>query len=321
MILKKTNFGYKREINMKKLIVFLSVTVIIGLVFIFALSKTHSSKIGYEIDFPIAPDEAILASTKFDFNTNIIDVQIDENSAFVYQNPKRTDYQIVSDFGFDINEYTLHDDGTRFYKANGVGGEEKLLKIDQFGCFSYKTGVEHTSREINLTEKECFVIAKQYLEKYGLFSNKIGKTWSINESTTTSKNEGTVKLTIGINFFPKPQDGLNIGGNSRINVEINANGEVCYVTYNFREYEKREKVELISVEEAFDRFKEGKAFIEVENPSSQLVFEKVSLAYWTQDRNLENLVMQPVYIFRGTSFAETGEYEEFSITVQANKLD
>lgn len=306
---------------MKKLTVFLSVTVIIGLTLILAFSKIHSSKIGYEINFPIAADEAILTSTKFDFNTNIIDAQIDENSAFVYQNPKLTDYQIVSDFGFNINDYTLHDDGTRFYKSNGVGEEEKLLKIDQFGCFSYKTGVEHTSREITLTEKECFIIAKQYLEKYGLFSNRIGKTWSINESTTTSKSGGTIKLTIGINFFPKQKDGLDIGGNSRINVEINANGEVCYVTYNFREYEKKEKVKLISVKEAFDRFKEGKAFIEVENPSSQLIFERVSLAYWTQDRNLENLVMQPVYIFQGTSFTTTGESEEFSITVQANKLD
>ena len=147
---------------MKKLTVFLSVTVIIGLTLILAFSKIHSSKIGYEINFPIAADEAILTSTKFDFNTNIIDAQIDENSAFVYQNPKLTDYQIVSDFGFNINDYTLHDDGTRFYKSNGVGEEEKLLKIDQFGCFSYKTGVEHTSREITLTEKECFIIAKQY---------------------------------------------------------------------------------------------------------------------------------------------------------------
>lgn len=305
---------------MKKLTIFLSVTVIIGLTLTLVFSKIHNSKIGYEINFPIAADQAILTSTKFDFNNNMLEGQIDKDSAFVYQNPKLTDYKIVSDFGFDINDYSLHEDGTRFYKSNGVGQEEKLLKIDQFGCFSYKTGVDHTSREITLTEKECFKIAKQYLEKYGLFSDRIGETWSTNETTTTSKSGGTIKLTIGINFFPKQKDGLHIGGNSRINVEINANGEVCYVTYNFREYEKKEKVKLISVEEAFDRFKEGRAFIEVENPSSQLIFQRVSLAYWTQDRNLENLVMQPVYIFQGTSFTTTGEAEEFSITVQANKL-
>lgn len=305
---------------MKKLTVFLSITVIIGLALILAFSKIYSSKIGYEIDFPIAADETILTSTKFDFNASMLDAQINQNSAFVYQNPKLTDYQIVSDFGFDIHDYTLHDDGTRLYNSKGVGKEDKFLYIDQFGCFSFKTGVEHTSREITLTERECLAIAKQYLEKYGLFSDKIGEIWSVNETTTTSKSGGTIKLTIGINFFPKQIDGLGIGGNSRINVEINANGEVCYVTYNFREYEKREKVKLISVEEAFDRIKEGKAFIQVESPSLQLDFEKVSLAYWTQDRNLENLVMQPVYVFQGTSLTTTGEAEEFSITVQANKL-
>ena len=321
MISKKSKSNYKMEINMKKLIVFLSVMLIVGLTLILLLPKMYNTKIGSEINFPTAADETIFASTKIDFDAEKLNAQIGENSAFVYVNPKLTDYKIVSDFGFDINDYTLHDDGTRLYNSNGVGGEDKFLYIDQFGCFSYKTGVEHTSREITLTEKECFKIAKQYLKKYGLFSNRIGQKWSTNESTTTSKSGGTIKLTIGINFFPKQKDGLDIGGNSRINVEINANGEVCYVTYNFREYEKKEKVKLISMEEAFERFKEGKAFIEVENPSSKLVFEKVSLAYWTQDRNLENLVMQPVYVFQGVSYTKTGEVENFSITVQANKFN
>ena len=321
MISKKSKSNYKMEINMKKLIVFLSVMLIVGLTLIFLLPKMYNTKIGSEINFPTAADETIFASTKIDFDAEKLNAQIGENSAFVYVNPKLTDYKIVSDFGFDINDYTLYEDGTRFYKSNGVGGEDKFLKIDQFGCFTYITGVEHTSREITLTEKECFKIAKQYLKKYGLFSNRIGQRWSTNESTTTTDNGGTIKLEIGINFFPKKTDGLDVGGNSRISVDINANGEVCSVIYNWREYEKKEKVKLISMEEAFERFKEGKAFIEVENPSSKLVFEKVSLAYWTQDRNLENLVMQPVYVFQGVSYTKTGEVENFSITVQANKFN
>lgn len=305
-----------------KIIILVSlIAVIIGSSTMIVFSKTYSAQLGCEIDFPTTQNTKPESNTKFNFDADKLEAQIAKDSAFIYQNPKLTDYKIVSDFGFDINDYKLRDDGTRVYKSKGVGGEDKFLDIDQFGCFSYKTGVEHTSREITLTEKECYKIAKEYLEKYGLFSSIIGKTWSTSESTTTSKSEGTTKLTIGISFYPKQKDGLDIGGNSQIYVEINANGEVCYVTYYFREYEDKKTVKLISMQEALNRFKEGKAFVQMENTPSELIFENVSLAYWTQDRNLDNIVMQPVYVFSGTSITATGETKEFSVTVQANKFN
>ena len=302
----------------KRVAVILSALGLVGMILIILFYNKQSKITGYEIEFSTFAYETIFKDTKLKYDKYALKEQIGQNSAFIYLNPKLTDYQIVSDFGFDVNDYKLYEDGTRFYKLKGAGGEDKSLKIDPFGCFSYKPGVKSAGgREITLTEKDCMKIAKQYLEKYGLFSKRIGRTWSSNESGTTSKNR-YVKTSIGINFFPEQMDGLAIGGNSRISVEINANEEVSRVTYSWREYEKRENVKLISIEEALDRFRKGKAFIEVESPSGQLNFEKVTLAYWTQDRNMENLMMQPIYVFQGTSITTTGETEGFSITVQAN---
>ena len=58
--------------------------------------------------------------------------------------------------------------------------------------------------------------------------------------------------------------------------------------------------------------------VAVENPSVALEFETVSIKYWAQERNGDNLFVQPVYYFEGTSTMVNGETEHFTITVQAN---
>lgn len=301
----------------KTIIICVSLLVVIGVVAIVALNnESDISNIGYEIEFAADDDETVLSETTLIYNLDQLKPKIHQQTSFIYLNPKLTDYTIVSKLGFDVSDYSVMNDGSRFY---GDGANEYMI-IDQFGCFSYDSGAHSDGDSMALTEGECLDIAKEFLNKYGLFSERLGTKWSTNERISYSESEGEKLLGIGINFFPAETDGLSTGGNARVTVYINANGEVEEVSYNLREYTDKQNVELISLEEAIKRFEQGKAFIEVENPSEKLVFENVTLGYWSQERNTDNLVVQPVYILQGTSITTTGESEPFTITIQANKF-
>jgi len=48
--------------------------------------------------------------------------------------------------------------------------------------------------------------------------------------------------------------------------------------------------------------------------------QRVSLAYWSESNNPNNLIMQPIYVFSGTSTTYENKEEPFNILVQANKI-
>lgn len=290
---------------------------------VFILNKKNKKFEGFEIQFPqIAgpvPQEKLLKES------NILEMQdnlqraVASEEAYIYKNPQLTDYSIVTALGFDINNYTFFgsDSNDRFYRD--PNNYNKTLRIDQFGCFSYRSGISTTNFEMPYTDKECLEIAKKYLKEYNLFSTKIGY-WGISQTGLYSESNGEIISAKTVNLLPKEVDGLSVSGNSRISVEINGNGEVCNVTYNLREYEAKLKVNLISFGDAVSRIETGKAFFQVENTSTRFIFDNVVLAYYTQDRDPDNLIMQPVYIFKGTSYTTSGESEPFAITVQANRV-
>lgn len=113
----------------KRAAVILSALGIVGAISIllFYNNQSKQSKItGHEIEFSVSADETIFKKTKLKYDKDALKAQIGQDSAFIYLNPKLTDYQIVSDFGFDVNDYILYEDGTRFYKSEGAGGEKNL---------------------------------------------------------------------------------------------------------------------------------------------------------------------------------------------------
>lgn len=275
----------------------------------------------YSIEFPVCPEPTVFDNTELVYDIKMLEAQIPNEDHYVYTNPKLIDYSIVEKLGFDINNYRLTDDGEdRIYEAEGRD-EKKFLMIDKFGCFSYSTGISTPYINMPFTAEECNKIAKDFLKKYGLYNDRIGTRRSVNESWDypnpslgVDEEHGTL-LTIGINFIPEDTDGRGTG---KISVEVNAKGEVVSVSYNLREYDGMKKTDLISIKKAIERIKVGNAFIEVENPSIKLIFEDVKLSYYSQESNKENLLMQPVYVFTGTSETIEGKKESFAITVQAN---
>ncbi len=297
------------------LIVTISVLSLLGaFLFLFCGNDDNVDCFGQEIEFSQPADATIYSNTNIVYDIDELSSQLPKNTTYsVSYNPILTDYKIVSQFGFNIDEYSLWDDGRRSYSAHGPDKEKKLT-IDKYGCFSYKTGVGSATFEMPIDDKECYNIAKKYLQEQGLYSKRLGKDVTYNKTELYSLSEGTKVTAVGVNFLVD-----NTYGNARIMVEINGNGEVTSVTNSVREYSDSKKIKLISVKEAIERFKEGKAYVEVENPSSNLKFDNVSVKYWSQERHEDNLFVQPIYYFEGTSTTTDGKTEPFSIAVQANR--
>lgn len=278
----------------------------------------NANTVGYHIKFASSADSSVLDSTKFEYDLDELEKQINDSEGFVYLNPKKTDYKIVEKFGFDINDYEIAPSGERFYKIKDK--KKESCYVDEFGAFSYFSEVQETYYEFPYSNKECVKMAKDYLLKYGLWNDKILDENHVSYNEITEDDGNVTLIGLVVNFFAKKVDGYNLAGNSRVSVEINGEGKVRSVMYNIREYEDKEKVDLISIKEAIENIKKDDAFIEVESVSDKLIFKNVHLSYWTQNRNKDNLIMQPVYVFSGTSITSDGSEEPFSITVQANEV-
>ena len=304
---------------MKKII---AVAFLVALILCSVSCEKNGKKIGSKIKFA-SSTPSVCDTTEFEYDLDELEKQISDNEGFVYLNPKKTDYKIVEKFGFDINDYEIAPSGERFYKIKDK--KKESCYVDEFGAFSYFSDVQDTDYKFPYSNKECVKIAKDYLIQYGLWNDKIldENHVSYNESSTGTFENGQEISTLtglGVNFFAKKVDGYNLAGNSRVSVEINGEGKVRSVMYNIREYEDKEKVDLISIKEAIENIKKDDAFIEVESDSDKLIFKNAHLSYWTQNRNKDNLIMQPVYVFSGTSITSDGSEEPFSITVQANEV-
>jgi hypothetical protein len=277
---------------------------------------TNNSSVtaGYKIDFPIPAYDTLGENTEFVYDLESLSEQISDDSAYVFEEPKKTNYKIASDLGFNNDKFKSSVDGKRVYE-NSISS----LEIDQYGVFSYSSGAKSTIDKAKFAAAECSNIAKEFLNKYGLLNENFSAEPIIEEETNrTIDNRYVTGRTI--TFYPKKIDKMKVLGNKRISVIITSEGEISYVSYNFREYTKMTKVKLISIEEALKKIKGGSAYIELNSYSDKLIFENVSIHYWDQARNsTDNLAMQPIYVFQGTSVSN-GKEEPFSISVQANKV-
>ena len=243
-------------------------------------------------------------------------------SAEIFGNPKLTDYAIVEKLGFEKNDFTVsRTTGQRKYKKI-TDKTTQWLEIDEFGCFSYTVEYENTGEEYKeypYTERETMEMGREYLKSIGLWSKDISDEGR--GTTTSGTADGVTTISgRGIIFYRKGILGIPVSGNFRMQVEFNIDGKVRFVNYNWREYESSSKAELISLDEAMDRINAGNAMFEYESMPTKLIIERVTLSYWSENNDTDNVVMQPVYIFSGTNVVSGGESETFYITVQANRV-
>ena len=274
---------------------------------------------GYEIEIGTYGDYCVTESTVIECSNpdklqNIIDREISRNPVYIYFDPEEKMSEIVKLFGFEGEEYSSFMETERYYKSG-----DKTLRVDDYGCFTFNLGETSERLEMPYTPKECLTIAKNYMREKNLLPENVASEWSVNEMSNTAY--GTTVITeYGINIYRGKLDGRDVTGNSRITIEINGDGNVSQITYNWREYRSKERAELIPVSEALEKVYSKDARFEVKNPASKLTIKGVELFYYELARDHDNLAIQPIYVFTGTSRTTDGKTEDFAVMVQANRI-
>ena len=295
------------------LALFLVWAAVIALLSSCSSPRSNAAEAAYEIQFSQAMDITLSKDTKITYDEESLNTEISKEKVYIYANPKETDFKIVSKLGFDVNAFTEDDEWPlRWYRKGSA-----TLEIDQYGCFSYASGAADTTFEFPFGDEEAISIAENFLKENGLYTD--GFTFAAFGDTTLS-DFVTTEVVSRMVYFVQTMDEKPVGGNQRIGVELNGNGEVVYVNYNVRQYQSKAKVESISVKDAMERIREGKATVDIPFSAKELKFENVSICYYTDNLNYENIAMQPVFIFTGTCVGESGKEEPFDVTVQANPL-
>ena len=316
--------------NIGKIIFFTSVLLTSILLFTQCASCGQTNEYG----IPINPPEIEFALYGgLENNANDLNIEYDDlviqskvndivnkQHIYVYGDPVIDDFSTAAKFGFDVNNFKsfgTDNSGERWYDLP----DGSYMRIDRYGCFSWSSGEQDGSEPIELSDEQCVKKAADYLREHNLWNENISENATVSYVQLSGpENEQPKTVAVGVFFIPKPLDGIQINGNFRIYVRINSRGTVNNVTYNWREYGSRQYAELISTEEALTRVREGKALFEGEYVGDSLVIDDVFIGYWAQNRNQDNLFMQPVYVFNGNSTDKNGRDWPVYITVQANRV-
>lgn len=273
-------------------IAIVAVAVALTLLFVSWLVGT-GKKQSYEIMFPGQTPPSIYDSTVIEYDAAALEAKLRGDVAYIYCNPKKTDDSIVKKLG-----HTFAD-----------------LEFDDYGCFRLSTKAPDTSFDLPFTDEELYRIAKEFLQKYDLWSDSFsGHAFGGNTISQSAESSKVVARKV---FFYQQFSGKVRESSGTVSVEINGNGEVTTVNYKIMQYNTKVPVMRISIEDAIQNIKSpDKAYVVMNSPSEKLLIEDVSISYWSESMN--SAVLQPVYVFTGKSITSDGETEDFSITVQAN---
>jgi len=294
--------------------IFVLTVVAVMIALLFVLWFIVAGK-AYEIMFPVELPPSISESTVIEYDDSALEAKLKGEVAYIYCNTKITDYSIVKKLGFSIANYNYDKLFERRCYKIGSGENEARLQIDAYGCFFYSSKAPDTSFDLPFTDEELYRIAKEFLQKYDLWSDNFS-SHSFGGNTILSSAESSKVVTRKV-YFHQQFNGKTHESSGTVSVEINGNGEVTTVNYKIMQYNTKVPVNRISLEDAIQNIKvPDKAYVVMNSPSDKLLIEDVSISYWSESMN--NAVLQPVYVFTGKSITSDGETEDFSITVQAN---
>ena len=223
--------------------------------------------------------------------------------------------QFISNLGFDVEQYKIISSEMNFSDSS------KSLRIDQYGEFELRyNNMTEEIKEFPLTEEECKLKAKKYLEDNGLWEENFSGT-ILKETSSLWKNDTGEKLIedmiVGMTV-EFDDEKTSIGKEFYISIKFNSNGEIKKVLNKYRKYEIKEEVEVVSIAEAYESISENNALIYLTSNPKTLIFEEVYLGYWSEiPADISKAVRQPIYTFVGTSLNINDEEEKFSIAVNA----
>ena len=270
---------------------------------------------GYRLEFSkFGYDSGIVHCKNPGWLQTKIDVDAWLNPVYVFYDPVEKADEVAEQFGFAGCEYETFRENGRIYRS-----DDATLTVDKYGCFHYSLLKAGSQYEMTLSPSKCRNIAKKYLKEKGFWP----ATTRYHGYSTEYNTVGgvTTKTGISVSFKIKKFEGREISGYPWIHTDVNADGNLKFLDLVWREYRSKEKAELISVAEALEKIREGDARFSVGLPPARLDIKNVSICYYNEgDMFSDTIMLQPVYVFTGTSTTVAGEKERFSITVQANRV-
>ncbi len=267
--------------------------------------------------------DAVSANADISFSATGLQKKINSlGEVFIYGNPVEKIEKTVALFGFENEAFDEYEEGKLRNYTDGDNSGRKL-QVDTFGCFTYKSGVSVKEKPCTFSDKECMEKGREYLISLGLWPHKqIKDSGKIQVMSNTSRGVTTI-VEKGITFYPKDIDGVPFSGTRKITVMFNSDMEITSVTYNWREYESRRPIGVVSIEEAIQSIKRGDCRTEYDDLefgiAEKISIEDMVLSYYEESRNLDNLTMQPVYILTGKGVDGTNNKATLHITVPAIK--
>ena len=307
-------FGGGKMINnyIRRFLTLILITATLACLFTSCNMARPKNEHACEIEFGNYADGFDISGIDLRFsNEQGIRKMIEKYEGRIFFNPKFTDYSIAERFGFSKDDYISVTMGRRRYPAKEIN-DDKVLVIDECGRFSFSQPFETSSREYPFSASEIAEMGKNLLKEKGLWPEDV----RFDEIVTEMSFHDSI-IGRGVVFRPA-SDSVGCGD---IQIEFDQNGCVNLMQYNWFRYESVSYADLIGLDEAVVRIKQGKAIVEFEDetvPPENIYIEikGVSLSYMSISTDSHNTVMQPVYFFECKNSRNKNCY----ITVQANRV-
>ncbi|CDF58636.1 hypothetical protein [Thermobrachium celere] len=210
----------------------------------------------------------------------------------------------------------------KIIRVRGETGDlivDKITGSERYFTKQMRGDVEPKPIKNILKDEEYVKLASDFLNKYGFSKPNIvlkgvNKGYRIG-TVDKQGNETQSVAKVEVMFESKPVDGIKYTGiGPKISVWFGDNGEIIGYSSIWREIEEVGNYPLISIDEAVENIKKGKALIyNLSNSDEEGTIESWELVLWSDPDGYEQKYVIPHYIFKG----KTKDGRVFTIVTRA----
>lgn len=210
----------------------------------------------------------------------------------------------------------------KIIRISGETGDfivNKITGSERYFTKQMRGDVEPKPLKNILKDEEYVKLASDFLNKYGfskpnMVLKGVNKGYRIG-TIDKQGNEIQSIVKVEVIFESKPIDGIKYTGvGPKISVWFGDNGEIIGYGSIWREIEEISNYPLISMDEAVENIKKGKALIyNLSNSDEEGTIESGELVLWSDLDGYEQKYVIPHYIFKG----KTNDGRAFTIVTRA----
>ncbi len=288
---------------MKKNSILISVILVICLVFSGCNSKKAAFSIPKSGGIPLEPIKYTVQINKKE----------SKNKVYIYNVANNTN-QILKETEKMFENLKLEKDGNNQYFGHADNGFDVTFFTNDNTWIAVNTNInkESTAEEITLSNSDCIDIAKNFLDKHKIRPKNFDFASVGTTSTGGGFNTPEKIIEKSVYFYPSI-DGKQVYGNSRIIVDINANGDIIKIhgyNRNINTNEKKE-VEIINADKAVDMTVKNHSDVSanISGKEKKITVKEAELLYYS---DIEMNTVQPIWSITGIAENNdntTSEYE------------